>query len=433
MLNYVQFQNDQLLNDLRRGLNVNNLANASQLIVNTLADIVKLQTKYETCNSKRTFLNRGIEKCTILEVDNDIQNIVWKLFNNPHYDKESILRFQHQMYSDIMKIEMGCLEREMTKLNELAAKRKRFLRSICNDELFKKCNNFLIFKKSSEIIKISRVNESLWKVAVDNKIGQTELLNVWLRTVSSVHDNCEYADPPVLRESISITNLSFSRNECVDISPDSNLKDLLETPITPEDLILLDDLNVVGDTSNVNERNRDDLPTIATPLTIDCDTRNDAVYENDETAKSTNLRQCDKNERVGIPCKAMKRNVSHPGKTDRDAILSNKPNEDPKLERRQLSSMNDLRDIRTINLFGNDPPNRNASRRNTSYRNDFFNNQRRDRLQRRFNDENSNSRDSCDYHVPNERRLIDEGMYGSVLNQRRNQMRNRDYRKRFQY
>lgn len=141
MLNYVQFQNDQLLNDLRRGLNVNNLANASQLIVNTLADIVKLQTKYETCNSKRTFLNRGIEKCTILEVDNDIQNIVWKLFNNPHYDKESILRFQHQMYSDIMKIEMGCLEREMTKLNELAAKRKRFLRSICNDELFKKCNN----------------------------------------------------------------------------------------------------------------------------------------------------------------------------------------------------------------------------------------------------------------------------------------------------
>lgn len=146
-------------------------AKFSQSIIDSVADIVRLQSVYVANESRRAFLKRGIDKSTILCVDKGIKGIIMKLFGNPYHDRDDVLNFQQNMcmYVNSMTIEMACLGREMTKVNSLCAKRRVFHKSVCGAKLFKICDDYLSYMKASETVKVNRINELLWKCAQDAK------------------------------------------------------------------------------------------------------------------------------------------------------------------------------------------------------------------------------------------------------------------------
>lgn len=149
--------------------------------------------------------------------DLDVNNIIVSLLSNRFCDKDEALAFQHAMYSSLMNIEISSLRREMTKLNEICAKERRFLKTITFDDVFKMCNNFLSFKKASDTISEGRKNEMLWKLSCDDKEVQTESIEKWLNIVS--HVNAKYPFDEVDVENQKLKALTVSVNKGVNIQP----------------------------------------------------------------------------------------------------------------------------------------------------------------------------------------------------------------------
>lgn len=105
---------------------------ASELIISTLSDALKLQTTSVMKECRECILKRGIDKSVILNVNDDIQCIVSTFLKHPYSDRDAVLKFQHGAY---LKLEIGYLERETTKLNSLVANRIRsspFVQMICS-------------------------------------------------------------------------------------------------------------------------------------------------------------------------------------------------------------------------------------------------------------------------------------------------------------
>lgn len=192
----------------------------SQMIGKALSDLVHLQNISVDKDSKRAFLRRGIEKSVVLNIDKNVQDITRRLLSNPNHDKNLILTFQQDVYSNLMKIEMDGLGREITRINSLAAKRRTFLRSICDDDLFKICNDFLTSAKARESTRVNQENELAWKNAIADKSKQDSSIEKWLKVMSEInaHDN---VDPECVN--LKAMRLSYSQVMRVDVHPINSL------------------------------------------------------------------------------------------------------------------------------------------------------------------------------------------------------------------
>lgn len=187
------------------------------MIIDALSELSKLQSICVIKESRKNIVKRGIEKCTILSTDNDVQSIVFNLLKIPFCDKDEILKFQHNVYHSLMKIEVSCIDKELTALNALAAKQRRLLKSITLDSVFKMCSGFLESKKASDTIEIGKDNEILWKKAVNDNVDRKLSVEKWLKTISSINAKCQYDDNLL---HTNTTSLSVSPTEHMDITPE---------------------------------------------------------------------------------------------------------------------------------------------------------------------------------------------------------------------
>lgn len=116
-----------------------------------------------------------------------------------------------------MKIEVSCIDKELTTLNALAAKQRRLLKSITLDSVFKMCSGFLESKKASDTIEIGKDNEILWKKAVNDNVDRKLSIEKWLKTISSINAECQYDDNLL---HTNLTGLLVSSTEHMDITPE---------------------------------------------------------------------------------------------------------------------------------------------------------------------------------------------------------------------
>lgn len=240
-------------------------AQSSRIIINSLMKIQKLQSLsvYKEC--RINILERGMKHNTILARDLNVNNIISHLLSNPFTDRDEVIALQHKMYLSLMSIEISSLKKEITRLNELCAKERRFLKSITFDKIFKTCTEHLQFQKASDMILMGKKNEMLWKVSLEEKLCQERSIDDWLKIVSKI--NIEFQGEVISIRDLRLNNLTVSKSESVKISPlydgvDANVIEEFSKPFDDT----LRDANVFTDT--ITSRPDDD---------------NESVYLNEST------------------------------------------------------------------------------------------------------------------------------------------------------
>lgn len=167
-----------------------------------MCDIIGLQTKYCIKEGRKGLLKSCIDSCTVFEHNEDVDSIVTKLFKNPLSDKMEILKLQHNMYAGIMKIEIDTLNAEMANINQRIAHKRKWLRSLVNDELFKCCNDLIDYKKFED-------NTKLWLKSLADKIEYDKFVDKWKTIITSIKQNHGDAGM-VLSRNVNIDQLSIS-------------------------------------------------------------------------------------------------------------------------------------------------------------------------------------------------------------------------------
>ncbi len=190
------FQNVDIVQSLVRDLECdrNGPGTALQLITKTLSDIRKLQSASVTKESKVNFLNRGIKREVIFERDDNIESMVVSLLDKKFCDKAMIMKFGFDTYKKSMEMEVKRLKKEMEFLNSVAAKKRRILRSVSNDDVFKRCANYLDSMRSADLIRTGKENETLWKCALDLGELQVSAFDKWMSVVSMIASDLPWDD-----------------------------------------------------------------------------------------------------------------------------------------------------------------------------------------------------------------------------------------------
>lgn len=190
-----------------------------KVITGTLGSIMSMQSLHVSNECKMSILKRGIEKSTILRRDMYVNGLVSEMLVRPFCDKDGILKLQHELYGNLMNLEVKGLGREMTHLSLLISKQRRALKSICSNEVFKMCNDFLQSRRASEMISFSRENETIWKAAVLDKERQLESIDKWLGLVSNIYRGFQYYDEAMNAQCLKFGGLAVAGTMHVDIEP----------------------------------------------------------------------------------------------------------------------------------------------------------------------------------------------------------------------
>lgn len=85
-----------------------------------------------------------------------------------------------------MNIVSKSIEKEVVSLNSVAAKERRLLKSITDDNVFKLCNVYLQERKTSEMIDLGFENEATWKKAMLDKDKQAKSIDEWMKMVKVI-------------------------------------------------------------------------------------------------------------------------------------------------------------------------------------------------------------------------------------------------------
>lgn len=118
-----------------------------------------------------------------------------------------------------MSLKVKGLDREITSLNSLGSKQRRFLKAISTEPVFKLCVDYLTLDKASWNIRCGRMNESIWKAAFTDKADQVKSLNDWLKMASSTIKLFESEEVFVDEKLSWLSSLAVSKCEMVDIPP----------------------------------------------------------------------------------------------------------------------------------------------------------------------------------------------------------------------
>lgn len=274
----ILFQNIEFVKKLFNDMTSDNggTVNAAQLIVKTLSGVSKLQSLSIYKKSRTNFLERGIKQCTIFGRDVNVNAIVSGLIESRFCDRDEVLKFQHNVYNSLMSMEIKKSEREVEYLNSTAAKKRRLLKAITTDEVFKDCVNFLESRKVIETIDSGKRNEVLWRDALEQKVTQLSSIDKWLSMVSSISSEVPYEEGVATLSMLSLSkvklfsiesetrDLTFSKTEIVSIdhvveilSAKQNQRETENDSVDDSCLFskrmrLIDDVGVPCDSKNVD-------------------------------------------------------------------------------------------------------------------------------------------------------------------------------------
>lgn len=210
-----------LKNKLNMNLNVlrESLEGSAQSIIDLLCELIKLQGRY--C-AKEGLIRIMFKKpyCHIDE-DENVQNLVTKLFTNPFLDRNEIFALQQNIYHSLMKIEVGNLGREMTGINAKSTKLRKKLRSVTDDYTFKICIELLDKKRSCDRALIGKKNDKIWSAAVESKKELDWLIDKWKGKILAIRkssiNKVDEAVNPVPGKSVD--SLSMNPVKFINIEP----------------------------------------------------------------------------------------------------------------------------------------------------------------------------------------------------------------------
>lgn len=144
--------------------------------------------------------------------------IVRSLLDDEFCNKEEVLKFQHELYGYLMKIEVNGLKRGITEFNQQGSKKRKLFKAIAPDDVFKICIGFLENRKAFELIENGKKNELLWKGAAARKEEQMTSIDKWLSIAEKISSSFS------LEECYSfLQGLSLSDTTVLSIRPVSNL------------------------------------------------------------------------------------------------------------------------------------------------------------------------------------------------------------------
>lgn len=192
-----------------------------RLITDTVSRIANLQRCSVVKDCEKNILTRGMERNVILKRDLNIQSIVTDLFSSPFHDRDEIIKFQHFMYKNLMSLKVKSNEKEVSTINCIIAKQRRFLKTITTNDVFKLCVDFLDGKKASCMIQCGKENENVWKAALVDKDEQVESLDKWLKLSSAITTAYKYDDFFLSEKMLLLSDLTVSTNESINIDSTS--------------------------------------------------------------------------------------------------------------------------------------------------------------------------------------------------------------------
>lgn len=182
-------------------------------------------------------LAAGLKNAIVVEENQDIADMVCKLFKNPFNEREDIFKLQHNMYVGLIRVELAGIDKELIHINARSAKLRKDLRSVSNDDVFKTCTNLLDKKKLNDRKDIGLTNDRIWSVALDKKKANDLMVKNWKNALTSMHefyksDSCDdVLTVPVPVQAKDIKSLSISTIIFVNVEP-PDTDETNDVPIT---------------------------------------------------------------------------------------------------------------------------------------------------------------------------------------------------------